>query len=219
MSQGTEKELWSTKVRKIVDEIIEKIKKLPFITKMMDGTLPLENFGKYIGQDVFYCEEYSKSLNILSQRLKDFSEEDQETFKKFSNSCLGLVKCLQEDYIKKFNLKEEKEKSEICQKYINFERENAEKGTIAQGLAGCLACYWVYDEIGRYMYANQTKGENKYKIWMDDYSGGPSKSLSKFLKICNEMAEKSKEFEEQMTETYKRAVQFEYEFWEDACKI
>ena len=49
MPQGTNKELWSTKVRKEVNEIIEKIKKLPFITKMMDGTLPLEHFGKYIG--------------------------------------------------------------------------------------------------------------------------------------------------------------------------
>ena len=68
------------------------------------------------------------------------------------------------------------------------------------------------------MYANQTKNENIYKIWMDDYSGGPSKSLEKYLKICNEIAEESKENEEQMTEAYKQAVQFEYDFWEDSCK-
>ena len=29
--------------------------------------------------------------------------------------------------------------------------------------------FWVYDEIGRYMYANQIQGKNIYKIWMDDY--------------------------------------------------
>ena len=218
MPQGTNKELWSTKVRKEVNEIIEKIKKLPFITKMMDGTLPLEHFGKYIGQDIFYCEEYSISLNILSQRFKEYSEDNLKIFEKFSKSCLKVVKILQEDYFKKFNLKEEKEPSEVCRRYMNFERENAEKGTIAQGLAGCLACYWVYDEIGRYMYANQTKNENIYKIWMDDYSGGPSKSLEKYLKICNEIAEESKENEKQMTEAYKQAVQFEYDFWEDSCK-
>ena len=39
MPQGKQNELWSTKVRKEVDDIIEKIKHLPFITKMMDGTL------------------------------------------------------------------------------------------------------------------------------------------------------------------------------------
>ena len=217
MPQRFKKDLWSTKVRKEVDDIIEKIKKLPFITKMMDGTLSLEHFGKYIGQDIFYCEEYSKSLNILSQRFKVLSEENSKIFEKFSNSCLKVVKILKEDYFKKFNLKEEKKPSEICQRYMNFERENSEKGSIAQGLAGCLACYWVYDEIGRYMYANQTKGENIYKIWMDDYSGGPSKSLGKFLKICNEIAAQSKENEEQMTEIYKKAVQFEHDFWEDSC--
>ena len=216
---SNEKELWSTKVRKEVDELIEKIKKLPFITKIMDGTLPLEHFGKYIGQDVFYCEEYSKSLKILSDRFESISEENHQIFEKFSNSCLKLVKSLEKDYIEKFNLSHQQEKSEICMKYCNFERENAERGTIAQGLAGCLACFWVYDEIGRYMYANQTKSENRYKVWMDDYSGEPSKSLAKYLAICNEYAAKSPEFEEQMIKTYKQAVQFEYDFWDDACKI
>ena len=33
------------------------------------------------------------------------------------------------------------------------------------------------------MHTNQTKGENIYKIWMDDYSGGQSKSLEKYLKF------------------------------------
>ena len=117
MPQGKQKELWSTKVRKEVDDIIEKIKQLPFITKMMDGTLSLENFGKYIGQDIFYCKEYSTSLNILSQRLLSLSEVYQKTFEKFSNSCLKVVNILKEDYFKKFNLKEEKEMSKICEKY------------------------------------------------------------------------------------------------------
>ena len=218
MPQGKQNELWSTKVRKEVDDIIEKIKHLPFITKMMDGTLSLEHFGKYIGQDIFYCEEYSISLKILSQRLLSLSEGYQKTFEKFSNSCLKVVNILKEDYFIKFNLKEEKEMSKICEKYVNFERNNAENGSIAEGLAACLACYWVYDEIGRYMYANQTKGENIYKIWMDDYSGGPSKSLEKYLQICNEISEKDENIKDQMTKIYKEAVQMEYDFWEDACK-
>lgn len=219
MSEETKKELWSIKARKAVDDIIENIKKLPFITKMMDGTLSLDHFGKYIGQDIFYCIEYSKSLKLLSERLKSFSEENQKRFEKFSDSCLKCANSLKEDYCLKFNLKEEKEKSKVCEQYCNFERENAVNGTIEEGLAGCLACFWVYDEIGRYMYANQTKGENIYKVWMDDYSGGPSKSLAAYLKICNEMAEKSVEVEEKMIKTYRQAVQFEYYFWEDACKI
>ena len=215
MPQGAGNELWSVKVRREIDGLIEKIKQLPFITKMMDGTLSLQHFGKYIGQDIFYCKEYSKSLEILSKRFEE--EENKKTFKKYSNSCLNVVKVLKEEYFEAFELKEEKKMSKVCEEYCNFERENAEKGTLAQGLAGCLACYWVYDEIGRYMYANQTQKENIYKKWLDDYSGGPSKSLEKYLEICNEMAGRSEEFERQMTETYKKAVQFEYEFWEDSC--
>ena len=167
---------------------------------------------------IFYCKEYSESLKIISQKIKAVSEEYQKTFEKFSKGCFDVILVLKKDYCEKFNLKEEKEISEVCQKYIDFERNNAENGTLAQGIAGCLACYWVYDEIGRYMYANQTKGENKYKVWMDDYSGGPSKSLAKYLQICNEMAEKSEEFEKQMTETYREAVLMEFYFWEDCCK-
>ena len=66
------------------------------------------------------------------------------------------------------------------------------------------------------MHTNQTKGENIYKIWMDDYSNGPSKSLSEYLKICNEFAEKNSDIGDKMSKTYRKAVQFEYDFWEDA---
>ena len=72
MPQRFKKDLWSTKVRKEVDDIIEKIKKLPFITKMMDGTLSLEHFGKYIGQDIkYYRKKIQKFLkNFLIAALK-----------------------------------------------------------------------------------------------------------------------------------------------------
>ena len=70
---------------------------------MMDGTLPLESFGKYIGQDIFYCEEYSISLKILSERFKDHSEDYEKTFETFSNKCTALIPILQEEYVKKFN--------------------------------------------------------------------------------------------------------------------
>ena len=52
MSEIKKKELWSIRARREVNDIIEKIKELPFIKGMMDGTLPLESFGKYIGQDI-----------------------------------------------------------------------------------------------------------------------------------------------------------------------
>jgi len=219
MSQTKKKELWSTKARREVSDIIEKIKELPFIKGMMDGTLPLKYFEKYIAQDILYCVEYSKSLKILSERLKEHSEEYEKIFETFSTKCLSLVTILKDEYVKKFNLKEEKEKSEVCKNYINFERENSEKKSIEEGLASLLACYWVYDEIGRYMYINQIKGNNVYKIWMDDYSGPPSKSLEIFLNICNHFAEKNNHISNKMIKIYRKAVQFEYYFWDDACKI
>ena len=218
MSKLKNNERWTDRARKNVNDIIENIKNLPFIQGMMNGTLQLESFGKYIGQDIFYCEESSKILLILSERLKNISEEYRETFETFSKNYLGTVNELQK-YVKKFNLKEEKEKSAICQKYINFEKENVENNTIEEGIVSLLACYWVYDEIGRYMYVNQIKGENIYKFWMNDYSGEPSKNLAKFLKICNEIEEKNPEIGEIMIKTYRYAVQCEYDFWDDAFKI
>ena len=65
------------------------------------------------------------------------------------------------------------------------------------------------------MYANQIQGKNIYKIWMDDYANGPSKSLEKYLKICNDIAEKNPNYDEKMIQTYRMAVQFEYDFWDD----
>ena len=43
MSEIKKKELWSIRARREVNDIIEKIKELPFIKGMMDGTLPLES--------------------------------------------------------------------------------------------------------------------------------------------------------------------------------
>lgn len=215
MSKLKNNERWTDRARKNVNDIIENIKNLPFIQGMMNGTLQLESFGKYIGQDIFYCEEYSISLKILSERFKDHSEDYEKTFDTFSNKCTALIPILQEEYIKKFNLKEEKKKSKICENYINFEREYSKNKSLEEGLASLLACFWVYDEIGRYMYANQIQGKNIYKIWMDDYANGPSKSLEKYLKICNDIAEKNPNYDEKMIQTYRMAVQFEYDFWDD----
>ena len=69
------------------------------------------------------------------------------------------------------------------------------------------------------MYANQTKAENIYKIWMEDYSGPPSKSLSQYLSICNQIASQSPENAELMGNIYKQAVQMEFDFWDDCYKI
>ena len=133
-------ELWSEKIHKEVNPILEEIKNHPFIKKMMDGTLPLEKFGKYIGQDIFYCKEYSTSLNILSEKIKDKSQEGEQFFKKGANGCIELIDFLKKEYVEKLKLKEEKEISPVCQKYIDFERNNSMK-SLPEGLAACLACY------------------------------------------------------------------------------
>ena len=70
---------------------------------------------------------------------------------------------------------------------------------------------------------NKNKKENILKNInnnknIGDYSGGPSKSLEKYLQICNEISEKDENIKDQMTKIYKEAVQMEYDFWEDACK-
>ena len=216
---SVKKPLWSDKARAFVDDLIEKIKGSKFIRGLLTGTLPLQYFNEYVNQDIIYCEEYEISLGILSERLKYYNKEYSEIFLRHSNSTKKYPKYFDDEYIIPFGLKKSSLRNDTCDKYIQFERENVVAGTLPDALCACLACFWVYKEIGRYMYENKPeKNKEIYSKFIDDNSGHKIEKLEKYLCIVNEIAEKYPEMNEHMLDVYRKAVQFEYEFWESCCE-
>ena len=219
MKEEPKKEKWQERARREVDDIIEKIKKLPFITGLIDGTLSKEHFGKYVSQDIIYCQEYATSLNILSQRLKDYNQEYSEFFAQRSQSTRKYPSYYANSFLIPLKLTQTTQVSEACQKYINLERSKVENGTLPEALCACLPCFWIYSEIGRYIYQNyKTKDKNIYDRWNEENKGEKKERLNIYLAIVNEIAEKFPESQEDMLKTYRDAVQCEHDFWEDACK-
>jgi len=62
---------WYQTVREKTDFILEEIKDHPFITELINGTLPKDVFQYYINQDSLYLSEYKKVLALLSVKCPD----------------------------------------------------------------------------------------------------------------------------------------------------
>ena len=88
-------------------------------------------------------------------------------------------------------------------------------------MAAILPCFWVYMEVGEYILANQTKGENQYQEWIDTYGGDEFGNAVKLaIDICDDMAAKGGEsLREAMTNAYVMCTKMEWMFWDSAYKL
>ena len=73
---------WSISAWKAAEPVYEAILKLPFITELKEGTLSVERFNFYIGQDSLYINVYSRVLAHIASRLADMTQV--EDFLKFA---------------------------------------------------------------------------------------------------------------------------------------
>ncbi|MEM7802662.1 MAG: TenA family protein, partial [Chloroflexota bacterium] len=156
--------LWASIEKEIYPAILE----LPFNQELMAGTLAQEKFEFYIYQDSLYLADYGKALAILgsrsleAQRMLDFWE--------FASNAIVVERALHEGYINKFNINSQAERSPSCAAYTNFLLATTSQRSYEEGIAGVLPCFWIYREVGNYIY-DKAADNNPYQDWIDTYSG------------------------------------------------
>jgi len=203
------KETWQT-IRPIYNRIIE----MPFITELMDGDLPLEKFQFYMSQDSAYLENFGRALALIAARAYD--TENTLAFLQFAENAIIVENALHESYFKEFGVSEKAIIQPACHHYIHFLKSMAALENLEVAMAAVLPCFWIYKEVGDYIYRNQKSGNNPYQAWIDTYAGEEfGEAVQKAISICDDHAiNTTPQIRTKMTEAFVSASHLEYQFWD-----
>ena len=212
-------EKWSEKAWKHSLPTYTKILQMPYIKELMAGTLPQRCFTFYIQQDELYLKDYGKALNAIVELLPKQSHKELFTF--FAEEAVLSEQQLHESFIKKLQIEPQTQKSKACLSYTNFLNECTLRGDLEVSLAAILPCFWVYNEVGKYVVANQNKkGNNPYQAWIDTYSCDEfDNEVRQCIDVCDEYASTSPEKHDAMTEAYAIGTLAEFNFWDSAYRL
>ena len=206
-------QLWSS----IEEEIYPAILQLPFNQELMAGTLAQEKFEFYIYQDSLYLADFGKALAILGSR--SLESERMLDFWRFAESAIVVERALHEGYIKQFNITSQAKRSPSCAAYTNFLLATASLRSYEEGVAGVLPCFWIYREVGNYIY-EKAAADNRYQAWIDTYAGEEfDQAVEKAIGITDEVAERATPaVRERMVEAFITSSRLEWMFWDSAYR-
>lgn len=214
---------WSETAWKSAYYSFERMKILPFNTGLMNGTLPLESFKNYLQQDMIYLQNYGEEMKLICEMLTDHQTcpkpaiypEAKTMFARLAAETVQNEKELHKLLSGYFDNMEEVQASEITSEYIRHTRTIVDSGDIALSLAALLPCFWVYNELGRYMHTNCVKENNPYLFWIETYSSeSMDHCVSVMIDICDTLAAASTpEKRAQMSAAFLRSTLLEELFF------
>lgn len=203
-------ELWSS-ITHVYDQIIHH----PFNEELMKGTLAKERFKFYMQQDALYLFDFGKSLALMGARAD--SPGYLQQFAKFAEGAVVVESALHDQYFEKFGISGKASKSPTCMNYTSFLLATAATASYEKSMAALLPCFWIYKEVGDYIYENAASN-NFYQEWIDTYSGEDFAELvEKAKNITNELADEASHKNKQaMKEAFIYSSKLEWMFWDSA---
>lgn len=207
---------WSASAWAAIAPIYEEIIRQPFIAELRDGTLAPERFRFYIAQDSHYLAHFGRALALLAARAPDTA--DTLAFIRFAEGAIVVEHALHQSYFQQFGVADSGSMEPACHHYVHFLKSTAALEAVATGMAAVLPCFWIYQEVGAYIYRTQRHPANPYRQWIDTYAGDEfGKLVQQAIALCDRAAAQATPAQQQaMTEAFVTASHLEAHFWEAA---
>lgn len=203
------KDIWE-KSKRIYDAILEQ----KFIKELSDGSLELDCFARYIGQDEIYLKNYYQQMFALAEMMD--TTENKELFVSFARSGMEGEKLMHDLLIGKYNICTTVPTSEVTTNYNNLIKAGINSGNRCIALATMLPCMWIYNRVGLHILNTATLENNPYKEWILEYGNEEfSNGVNMVLEIIDKWAENvDSDTRDKMSQFYLRAALCEYAFWD-----
>lgn len=198
-----------------ISPIYESILKHGFVGELTEGALPTAMFQYYIQQDALYLADFSRALSLLAAR--SVNTDDGLQFTQFAQNAILVERALHETYFALYDIKPGTAKMPACFAYTNFLLATTSLQSVAVGAAAVLPCFWIYREVGKYIYQRAVR-ENPYHAWIDTYAGEAfDESVNLMQAITDRLADAAGAFEQGlMRDAFRTSSQLEWYFWNDA---
>jgi thiaminase/transcriptional activator TenA len=202
---------------KSAEEIYARILAHPFLSGLIDGSLPEESFRFYVVQDALYLRDFARGLALLAAK----APEDRwvTLFSTHARSTFEVERALHEQFFARWKLTPEQvyatPPAPNTVLYTAYLLRIAQERPFHEGLGAFLPCYWVYGEVGKTL-ERAGSSSTLYQQWIDTYAG------DEFAAAVREVLDVMDALAPGLGESQKRAVRhhflmtcrFEYLFWE-----
>ncbi|GAA4396277.1 thiaminase II [Nibrella viscosa] len=198
-----------------ITPIYEAILAHGFVRELTTGSLPAEKFQYYIQQDALYLTDFSRALAQLAS--KSHQPDDILALTEFAANAIRVERILHESYFAGFGISAGAQKMPACFAYTNFLLTATAHESPAVGAAAVLPCFWIYREVGKFIYA-KAASPNPYQSWIDTYAGDAfDQVVSQMLNLTDQLADgASTKEKEKMAEAFRQSSRLEWYFWNDA---
>jgi len=131
----------------------------------------------------------------------------------------GLV--IHAGYFVAFGINENIPLSPSCHHYTSYLLKEASLSAVEVAMAAVLPCFWIYKQVGDFIYEYQNRSGNPYQNWIDTYAGEEFGLLvEKAIGICDEVAVTCTPMQQRlMTEAFMTSCRLEYMFWDSAWRL
>ena len=203
------KDIWE-KSKRIYDAILEQ----KFIKELSDGSLELDCFARYIGQDEIYLKNYYQQMFALAEMMD--TPENKELFVSFAKSGMEGENLMHELLINKYNICTTVPASEVTTKYNNLIKAGLSSDNRCIALATMLPCMWIYNRVGLHILNTATLENNPYKEWILEYGNEEfTHGVNMVIEIIDKWAENvDSDTRDKMNQFFLEAALCEYAFWD-----
>ncbi|HHY04348.1 MAG TPA: TenA family protein [Thermoanaerobacterales bacterium] len=200
--------------KKLFDEnmdIVSACLKHPFLQGMASGKLRREKFVYYMSQDAFYLKAYARAFALGIVKSPD--EISMKTFKVLIDGTFDELN-LHNNYSEKWGFPLDVTPAKATLNYTDFLIRVATLEDIACIAAATLPCSILYAYLGTKL-AKTYDPTTPYKNWIETYSSEEFKKGTNDLEfILHKYGEESR----QIRSNYRRAMELEYDFFDEAYK-
>lgn len=211
---------FSEKVWSDNKSLYNKIINMPFNKELMNGNLEKEKFAYYIEQDSLYLKYYSKVLAVISSKI-DNTDYAMTFLRSSINSYIVEEEVVHKYFRDIFHFQNTNKITTANIGYTSFLINTVHTESFETAAAAILPCFWIYNELGKYIKENAETKNNQYKKWIDTYADEEfSKSTENMIKIIDDLYDNaSKIVKEKMIIAFNKAFVWEYRFWNDAYNL
>ncbi len=179
---------WSDMAFAEVADIMHSIEHYEFIQQMLDGSLPKEQFVRYLQQDKIYLKEYARDLYAVADMIGD--KEESDFFRAMAKEGMESENAMQAMLSERFGIVGEPFPVPTTLRYTRFLRHYTDTLDLPIVLSAVLPCYWVYNEVGKYLIAQNVGSDNPYKEWIQTYgSDEMDKATNYVVTLINRLAQ------------------------------
>jgi thiaminase/transcriptional activator TenA len=211
-------ENFSEQLRAEAEPIWRRIFAQPFLREIKDGTLPLEKFRYYLGQDYLYLEGFARTVAMALAKAPD-----SQTLEELSRRVLTPVeRPLHHKMLAEVGLSPEEiqraGRSPTNTAYVNHMLTTASLHGLGPTAAALLPCPWSYHEL------KDALGQSEHPLygqWTSPYVAGLLQdSVDAWRGFVDRVARQAKPQElDAMREAFLVSSRYEYMFWDMAYSM